>query len=140
MYIIKKYETLKDNPQIRIYINKINTGYFELLRPQAMKLLGISEKRITKAKNGEKASQLEVIEVVLVHCNLVNNAYHYKSHFLYTFTPNKSFRSLIDISPSTFIFLKHFKSEFLHVNLLFTDQSSVLLEFEDGINFTLVIN
>ena len=38
-----------------------------------MKLLGSTEKNITKDKNGENVSHLEITEVVLLHCNTVNN-------------------------------------------------------------------
>ena len=55
---------------------KIKSGYYlELLTPEAMKLLGGSESKITKDKNGKNVSHLEVVELVLVHCNLVNNDY-----------------------------------------------------------------
>ena len=62
-----------------------------------MRLLGSTERRITKDENGENNPGMEVTEVALFHCNLVNNTYHYESRVLYTFTLNKSFGSLIDI-------------------------------------------
>ena len=40
-----------------------------------MKLLGSTESKITKDKNGENVPHLEIIELVLVQCNLVNNDY-----------------------------------------------------------------
>ena len=40
-----------------------------------MKLLGSTENKITKNKNGENVPHLEITEVVLVHCNIVNNDY-----------------------------------------------------------------
>ena len=53
---------------------KIQNGYsLELLTPEAMKLLGSSKNKITKDKNGENVPHLEITEVVLVHCNIVNN-------------------------------------------------------------------
>ena len=58
-----------------------------------MKLLGISEKRITKDKNGKNVLRLEVTEVVLTHCNFVNNVRHHDSKVLHTFTSNKAFES-----------------------------------------------
>ena len=55
---------------------KIKNGYYlELLTPETMKLLGSTESKITKDKNGENVPHLEVVELVLVHCNLVNNDY-----------------------------------------------------------------
>ena len=83
---------------------------------------------------------LEITEVVLIHCNIVNNDYQQDSRVLYTFVPNKSFGQLLDISPKNFIFLKTFDSEFSYIEVWFTDQNSKPLEIEDKINITLVIN
>ena len=67
-----------------MYINKIekritfkikNGYYLELLTPETMKLLESTESKITKDKNGENVPHLEIVELVLVHCNLVNNDY-----------------------------------------------------------------
>ena len=74
--------------------------------PEAMKLLESNKTKVTKDKNGENVSNLEITEVVLVHCNIVNNNYQQDSRVLYTFIPNKFFGQLLDISPKTFIFLK----------------------------------
>ena len=73
-----------------------------------MKLLGSTENKITKDKNGENLPHLEITEVVLVHCNIVNNDCQHDSRFLYVFVPNKSFGSLLEISPTNFIALKTF--------------------------------
>ena len=62
-----------------------------------MKLLGSTENKITKDKNGENVPHLEVTEVVLVHCNIVNNVYQQDSRVFYTFVPNKLFGSLLEI-------------------------------------------
>ena len=83
---------------------------------------------------------MEVTEVLLIHCNIVNNNYQRNSRVLYTFIPNISFRQLLDISTKNFIFLKIFNSEFSYIEVWFTDQSSNALEIEDKINITLVIN
>ena len=104
-----------------------------------MKLLGNTESKITKNKNGENVPHLEITEVVLVHCNMVNNDYQQDSEVLYTFVPNKSFGSLLDISPSNHIFLKTFNSEYDEIIVWFTDQNSKPLEIEDRINLTMVI-
>ena len=62
---------------------KIKNGYYlELLTPETMKLLGSTESKITKNKNGENVPHLEVVELVLVHCNLVNNDYQQDSRIL----------------------------------------------------------
>ena len=58
-----------------------------------MKLLGGTESKITGEKNGENVPHLEVVELVLVHCNIVDNSYQQNSRILYTFVPNKPFGS-----------------------------------------------
>ena len=105
-----------------------------------MKLFGSTKSKITKDKNGENVPYLEITEIVLIHCNIVNNDYQQDSRVLYTFVPNKSFGQLLDISPKNFIFLKTFNSEFSYIEVWFTDQNSKPLEIEDKINITLVIN
>ena len=77
-----------------------------------MKLLGCTESRIAKDKNGENVPHLEITEVVLVHCNAVNNDHQQDSKLLYTFVPNKPFGSLLETSPTNHVFLKTFKAEF----------------------------
>ena len=70
-----------------------------------MKLLGSTKSKITKDENGENRSHLEITEVVLIHCNIVNNNYQQDSIVLYTFVSKKLFGQLLDISPENFIFL-----------------------------------
>ena len=105
-----------------------------------MKLLGSTKRKITKDQNGENVPHLEITEVVLIHCNIVNNDYQQDSRVLYTFVPNKSFGQLLDILPKNFIFLKTFISESLYIEIWFNDQSSKPLEIEDKISIPLVIN
>ena len=90
---------------MQIYVNKIENritfkiidGYsLELLTKETIKLLGSTENKITKDKNGENVPHLEITEVVLVHCNIVNNDYEQDSRVLYTFVPNKSFGSILE--------------------------------------------
>ena len=104
-----------------------------------MKLLESTENKITKDKNGENVSHLEITEVVLVHCNMVNNDYQQDSRVLYTFVPKKSFGSLLDISSSNHIFLKTFNSVYNEIIVWFTDQNKNPLEIEDRTNLTMVI-
>ena len=113
--------------------------YLELLTTETMKLLGSTESKITKDKNGENLPHLEITDVVLVHCNLVNNDYQQDSRMLYTFVPSKPFGSVLEISPKNHIFLKTFNSEFQEIKIWFTDQNSKPLEVEDKINLTLII-
>ena len=147
-YILKKHGKNIDKLSIQIYVNKIinritfkiKKGYiFELLTKETMKLVGSTKNKITKDKNGENVPHLEITEVILVHCNMVNNDYQHDSWVLYTFVPNKSFGSLLDISPSNHIFLKTFNSEYNEIAVWFTDQNSKPLEIEDRINLTMVI-
>ena len=72
-----------------------------------MKLLGSTKSKITRDKNGENVSHLETTDVVLIHCNIVNNNYQQNSRILYTFVPNKSFDQLLDISPKKFYIFKN---------------------------------
>ena len=104
-----------------------------------MKLLGSTVSKINKDKNGENVPHLEVVELVLVHCNLVNNDYQQDSRILFTFVPNKAFGSLLEISPTIHVFLKIFNSEFQEIKKWFTDQTSKPLEVEDKINVNLII-
>ena len=81
----------------------------------------------------------EIVEKLLVHCNIVNNYYQQDSRVLYTFVPNKSFGSLLEISPKNEIFLKTFNSEFQAVEVWFTDQNSQPKEIEYRLNLNLAI-
>ena len=147
-YILKKHRENTDKRSVQIYVNKIENrvtfkiknGYsLELLTPETMKLLGSTENKITKDKNGENVPHFEITEVDLVHCDIVNNNYQQDSRVLYTFVPNKPFGSLLEISPTNHIFLKTFNSEYDEIKVWFTDQNSQALEMEDRINLTMVI-
>ena len=92
-FIIKKHETLTENPPVQIYPNKIKNkivfkikaGYkLEFLSLETMKLLGGTKKEVDKDKDGEDVPKLEFVEVVLVDCNLINNNYHQASKVLFT--------------------------------------------------------
>ena len=98
--IIKKDETLTENPPVQIYPNKIKNRYafkiksgykLELLTPQTMKLLGRTKKVVDKDKDCETVPKLESVEVILVHCNLVKNDYQQTSKVLFAFGSNKQF-------------------------------------------------
>ena len=104
-----------------------------------MKFLEIIENKITKDKNGENLHHLEITEVVLVHCNFVNNDYQQDSRVLYTFVPTKPFGSLFEISPANHIFLKTFNSEYEEIIVWSTDQNSQPLEIENRINLTMMV-
>ena len=147
-YILKKQGEDIDEPSVQIYVNKsenrvtfrIKTGYnLELLTSETMKLLGSTENEIAKDKNGENVPHLEITEVVLVHCNVINNDYRQDSRVLYTFVPNKPFGTLLEISSTNFIPLKTFNSEFQTIEVWFTDQNRQPLEIAGRINLTLII-
>ena len=147
-YILKKHEENTDERSIQIYVNKIENritfkikdGYsLELLTKETMKLLGSAENKITKDKDSENVPHLEITEVVLAHCNIVNNDYQQDSRVLYTFVPNKPFGSLLEISPANHIFLKTFNSEYNEIEVWFTDQNSKPSEIEYRINLMMVI-
>ena len=87
---------------------KVKDGYsIKLLTSKTMKLLGSTESKITKDKNGENVPHLEFTEAILVHYNIANNDYQQDSRVVYTFVPNKPFCSLLEISPKNHIFLKN---------------------------------
>ena len=104
-----------------------------------MELLGSTKSKVIKNKNGEYVPKLEINEVILVHCNIVDINYQQNSRVSITFIPNKSFGQLLDILPKEFMFLKIFVSEFSYIQVWFTDQNFKPLETEDKINITLVI-
>ena len=134
---------------MQIYINqiknriifKIETGYkLELLSPDTMTLLGSTKKYVDQDKDGEDVLKLESIEVVLEHCNLVNNNYQQVSEVLrITFVPNKQFEQLNTIAPHSLTMLHTIITEFSYVDVWATDQNSKQIEIEDNSNKTLII-
>ena len=146
--IIKKHETIDEVSPVLIYVNEINnrivfkikSGYkLELLSKEAMKLLGSSVDIIDSDKNSELVPKLESVDLVLVHCNLVNNSYQQASKVLFTFVPNKKYGQLIAVSPETLIMLKTVNTEFSFIEIWFTDQDNRPLEIEDSVNISLII-
>ena len=140
-YILKKHRENTDKHSVQRYVSKtenrvtfkIKDGYsLELVTPETMKLLGSTKTKINKDKNGENVPHLEITEVVLVHCNIINKNYQQDSRVLYTFVPNKPFGSLLEISPTNNIFLKAFNSEYPNIKVWFTDQNRQPLEIEDN--------
>ena len=102
-----------------------------------MKLLGSSNNTIDKDKDGELVPKLEDVEVVLVHCNLVNNSYPQASKVLFTFVLNKQFGQLITITPHSPTLLKTTNGEFSFI--LVYRSNNRALEIEDNVNITLII-
>ena len=151
MYLKKHIEKTL-NSSIRIYIDKIEnritfkikTGYDpKVLTPGTMKLLRSTKSKITSNENGENIPNLEITELVLIYCNIINNSYQQNSWIFHIFVPNKSFGQLLNIafgSASNFCCLKMFDSEFSDIEVCFTEQNSKSLEIGDKKNITLVIN
>ena len=119
---------MTEKPPVQVYPNKIKnkivskvkTGYdLELLTPETMRLMRI--------------------EVLLVHCNLVKNDYQYASKVAFSFAPGKQFGQLINIKQNSLIMMNTVNTEFSHIEVWFTDQSSKALDIEDNINLTPVI-
>ena len=76
---------------------KWRDGYkLELQRPETMKLFGSTKIVLDKTKNIQNVPSIQVVEVVLVQCNIVNSQYQRKSEVLYTFTSNKSYAYLLN--------------------------------------------
>lgn len=155
-YVIKNFEMLTGNPQYKYTLTELRTILNSWLKLDTMfSSLSVKKwKKITKdTQNSESFPQLEVTEVVLVHCNLVNNAYQHDSRVLYTFTPNKPFESLTDIYISwhlcSYIWnLYSWKHVFTWQSVVyrwkdslwFTDENFMLSKLEDRSNLAQVIN
>ena len=147
-YIIKKHETITEVSPVLIYVNEINNRIVfkiksryksELLSKETMRLLGSSSDTIDGDKISELVLKLESVDLVLVHCNVVNNNYQQASKVLFTFVPNKKYGKLITVSPETLIMLKTVNTEFSFIEIWFTDQDNRLLEIEDSVNISLII-
>ena len=142
------HETIAYNSPVEIYVNKIKnriafkikTGYkLQLLTEETMQLLGSFKKVTGKNKDREIEPRLETVEVVLVHCNLVNKNYQQASKVLFTFVLNKQFGQLITITPHSVTMLKTTNAKFSFIDIWFTDQNNRPLEIEDNVNITLMI-
>ena len=125
-YIIKKHKTIGETSPILIYANirnnrivfKIKSGYkLELLSKETMKLLGSTNDIIDSDRNSENVPRLENAEVVLVHCNLVNNSCQQASRVLFTFVLTEQYGQLISISPHSLLFLKAMNTDFSEIEV-----------------------
>ena len=126
--------------EVRNRLNfKIKTGYkLELLTKETQKILGDGP-LIDKDKNSDNVPQLDKVEYVLLHCNLVENNYLQNSKFLYEFVPDKSFGQLISVRPPEFIQCKTRDTNFDYTEIWFIDQNNKYLQTEDKVSFTLII-
>ena len=113
------------------YVYKI-----ELKTPKTMKLFGSTKNLVKKTKKGEKVPSLELIEVVLLHCNLVDRSIS-KDLKYYTLSPQISLMLIIiNVEPSNLVFLETYNTEFYEIIITFTDQNYGPLEIENKFNLT----
>ena len=126
--------------EVRNRLNfKIKTGYkLELLTKETQKILGDGP-LIDKNKNSDNVPQLDKVEYVLLHCNLVENNYLQNSKLLYEFVPDKNFGQLISVRPPVFIQCKTRDTNFDYTEIWFIDQNNKYLQTEDKVSFTLII-
>ena len=144
-YIIKKHERIADVSPVLIYANEINnrivfkikSGYkLELLSKE---ILGSLKDTIDVDKNSELVPKLESVDLVLLHCNLVNNSYQQASKVLFIFVSNKKYGQLTNVSSNSLIMLKTINTEFSFIEIWFTDQDNRPSEIEDSVNISLII-
>ena len=121
-----KHETIADVSPVLIYVNEINnrivfkikSGYkLELLSKETMRILGSLTDTIDGHKNSELVPKLDSVDLVLLHCNLVNNSYQQASKVSFTFVPNKKYGQLITVSPNSLIMLKTINTEFSFIEI-----------------------
>ena len=140
---------MTDNPLIRICIVKsenkftfkIKPGYFlKLSTLETVKLLESAKNKINIDINGKYMPHLEINEVLLVHCNIVNNDYQKGFKILVHSCSQGIIKALVDTSPKKSIFLETFNRDFSYIDVWFIDQNFKLLDIKDKIDITLVIN
>ena len=103
-----------------------------------MKLLGSTKKDFDQDKDGEDEPKIESVEVLLVHCNLVNKNYQQAFKVLFTIVPNKQFSQLVNIAPNSLKMLNAANTEFPSIEVWFSDQNSKQLEIKNNVNMTLI--
>ena len=117
----------------------METGHkLELLTSETQKLLDDGPV-INKDKNSKNVPQLDQVEYVLLHCNIVQNYYLQNSKLLYEFVPDQSFGKLSSVKPPVFIQCKTANSIFDHIEIWFTDQDNNSLQIEDKVSVLLII-
>ena len=137
--LLKKHGTIANNPPGQVYINKIKNRIvfkikadykIELLSPETTKLLESTKKDDDQDKDGQDVPKLQSVEVVLVHCNLVNNNYQQASKVSFTRVPNKQFGQLIIIALYSLTVLNTTNTEFSSTEVWFTTQNGKQLEVD----------
>ena len=139
---LKRHETLTENRSIKIYVNKIkNRILFETkigYKLETIKLSGSRKKDDDKDKDGGNFLKLDSVEVILVHCNLVENDYQHTSKALFTFALNKRFFEVINIWSHSLTMMNTVNTEFSFAEVWFTNKTTNSLEIEDDANLTLI--
>ena len=139
---------LINTSHVEIYTNevknrtafKIKTGYkLETLSLETTKLLRSTKTNIDQDKDDENLPKLWSVEVVLVHCNLVNNNYQQASKVLFTFVLNKQLGQLNATASHSLRMSNTTNKEFSSIQVWFTDQNSKPFENEDNVNMTLIV-
>ena len=110
-----------------------------MLIEETMQSLGSSKKDIYQNRDGEIVPRLETVEVVLVHCNVLNNNYRQASKVLFTFVTNNKLGQLIGITPHSPTMLETTNAEFSFIKIWFTYENNKPLEIENNVNITLII-
>lgn len=147
---VKHDSTIREtDPHLCLYVNKITNriivkldrGYsIDFMSDEMMKLVG-SDKRVVAGayqKDLPLVPHLEQVDVVNVHCNMVDNESQIDRQLWYYFTPSSSYGSLLTKEPSVSLFCKTLPSKFREVHVWLTDQDNRDLYVEDNINIMLI--
>ena len=105
-----------------------------------MKLSDSKKKFNRPNKERRNVPSNELVEVVLVQCNLENNQYQQKSEVFYTSRSKNSYTYLLNVKSSNLVFLKTYNTKFDKIIITFTDQNGRPVEIKDKVNLTFLIN
>ena len=118
---------------------KITKGYKSLLLTNETQKLFGDGPTTDKNRNSKNVPQLDQVEHVLLHCNLVENECLQNSKLLYKFVLDKKFGQLISVKAPVFIQCKTSDTIFDYIEIWFTDQNNKSLQIEDKVSVTLII-
>ena len=103
-----------------------------------MKLLESGKKNVDQVKNGLNVPELEILDVTLMHCNVINKRFQQVPKVLSKFIPDKKFGQVITIAPQSLTMFKTTNAEFSFISVWVIDQNNRHLEIEDNVNITLI--
>ena len=106
----------------------------ELQKPETIKFFDSTKEINRQDKEWRNLPSLEVVEAILVQCNLEDNQCEEKSEVLHIFTPNKCYACLLSFKPSNLVLLKTYNTEFDEIIITFTNQNGWALQIEDKVN------